>query len=816
MKRWLSGEEERELDRAERAKASVQALQKELRVIRGFAKALTRNPKIKVAIGPTSSTDGKTIWLRPPGNLGATASQKHRRSDCHNRGADNFQVCPACRAHEEIMSTVYHEISHIVMESFEKLEADDWLSVFGRALTEAGTDPSNKKRVDVIRKRVDAVLDANPTFIAAASTISPFMPMLLNALEDARVNAWMGAARPGTKAGMSNSIKKIMREGIDNLDGTHFEWKDRELNSQALIGVFLFACGQSTLVDHLDESIVEALHAEDDELLRLVKGVETAASVRNAYQLSFPVLEFLRRQGLCLHDQDDEEPPVGDPKKGDEDDEPNESEDDGENVESEDDGGDGAEGDDGEDSADGDPGEGGSQGDGDESDDDAESEGDGQGGAGGEDSADSDSEADSDANSDSEADSDTEEDSGADSGGESVKNDDSDSDADTSEKANQSGLGGEDAPADEGSSTDEYDDKGSPEDAESDLGSFGGHNGPNVADPEGDERGLENDEGPPTEEELDRAVEQHETFDAPSINIDGVVEHTKDSEHGLRTDRLIWKPLHEADYFQQKVEVDQTILQPALNKARVAFTENLAVKRTSGRRKGRISARDLGRRVPVSDDRIFAQKERPKRRDFFVVIGMDNSGSTQGYGSCTILNTLKAACRYQAELLNSLGIPFAFYVHNGWISGQVRSVNLPYDDSKNFSLDIGVIKSPTDPWTDACRSRLDRVLPGACNLDGHAIEYYRKVIESQVATDTILMYYTDGEMPSMNYDEELEVLQREISTLKRMGTTTVGVGVGTDSPKNHGLDTIVLNDIEDVPLVVAELEKRITATQRRG
>jgi hypothetical protein len=38
----------------------------------------------------------------------------------------------------------------------------------------------------------------------------------------------------------------------------------------------------------------------------------------------------------------------------------------------------------------------------------------------------------------------------------------------------------------------------------------------------------------------------------------------------------------------------------------------------------------------------------------------------------------------------------------------------------------------------------------------------------------------------------------------------VGVGINTDSPKEHGLDTIRVNSIHDVPMFVKELGKRLT------
>jgi hypothetical protein len=95
------------------------------------------------------------------------------------------------------------------------------------------------------------------------------------------------------------------------------------------------------------------------------------------------------------------------------------------------------------------------------------------------------------------------------------------------------------------------------------------------------------------------------------------------------------------------------------------------------------------------------------------------------------------------------------------------------------------------------------------NLDGHTLEFYRKVAERERATDKIILYYTDGAMPCENFDDELEVLQREIREAPRRNITVVGIGVRTDAPVEHGLDTIRIDSLEEVPRVVKDLESRL-------
>jgi len=126
-----------------------------------------------------------------------------------------------------------------------------------------------------------------------------------------------------------------------------------------------------------------------------------------------------------------------------------------------------------------------------------------------------------------------------------------------------------------------------------------------------------------------------------------------------------------------------------------------------------------------------------------------------------------------------------------------------------MSLDMYVIKDEHEPWDSKCRARLADLGPSGANLDGHSLEFYRKRCEESSATDKIIMYYTDGEMPAENYAEELDLLQENIAKCKRERITLMGVGIGTDSPANHGLDTIQVDGPEDLRKVVKHLGKRL-------
>lgn len=133
-----------------------------------------------------------------------------------------------------------------------------------------------------------------------------------------------------------------------------------------------------------------------------------------------------------------------------------------------------------------------------------------------------------------------------------------------------------------------------------------------------------------------------------------------------------------------------------------------------------------------------------------------------------------------------------------------------------MDLDIYIIKEHNQPWNDEVKIALREIGPDNCNLDGHTLEYYRKYIERRPETDKIILYYTDGKMPAENHDEELVILQREIKVCKRKNITLLGVGIRTDSPVRHGLDTVQVDTDEDIVKVVRHLEKRLSVSTRTG
>ena len=248
------------------------------------------------------------------------------------------------------------------------------------------------------------------------------------------------------------------------------------------------------------------------------------------------------------------------------------------------------------------------------------------------------------------------------------------------------------------------------------------------------------------------------------------------------------------------------ILESSLSKMRVVFSENDKSKTQANRRSGKINTRALGKRAPVGDDRLFKKKTFPKKRDYAVLIMVDMSGSTAGERLTMEMNAVIS----QAELLSRMGIKFSVVAHSGTLSrDSVYDQYRPYN--REYAFVKIVLKDWNEPWSSNQLEAAKNLFSYDCNLDGHALAYGRSEILKQRATDRLIMYYSDGQMPAENHDEELALLKKELKILSSQGVIVAGVGVNTDSPTKHGLPTVRLDSETDVPKVVDHLEKLMEA-----
>lgn len=806
-------------ERTERARKAVQVFRAMQPGLTGFARALTGNKTMVVELAAgTPRTDGMKIYYRPPIELGDL--RRHTRRLCDKRDEHKQLLCDACRIREEVLVIIYHEIAHLAYGSFDTVT--DWHKsrILEQAVKEYGTKYSKR-----LKARIEnAPNEVYTSYIGIANLISPFLPMILNALEDARVNASMFKARRGTKVMFDAFATHLFAEGVEQEDHTFMRWAEYPLNAQAMISTFIMASNlnyqQGWLSDKVEQEVIA-----DQQLKELTYQVSTARSVEAVYELSFPVLARLRELGYCLMPEDpDQEEPTD--EKDSSEDESSDSDPSGaddasaeESSEEESEGGldeDASSG--GSDSEDPSGDDNGSRnGDSDTNngeEEEREDDGNGSGEAAGDASPETDEhsgavspepecEADSKAHERGDAGDIDSSSSGAE---KSSQRDQRRSEEEPTEtetepfsKDNSSSEELVDTGADEGrggiTSKDDYY-YGGPEEIEGIVEIFGAHNHNHSP--------IEEDSNDPLgdEQALNVAVVQGEYFEKHSTNVlrVNIFRHKDGLEEA---DAWFGNVGYREQYMRAlgiegDTETPEGVLGPALLESRRVFTDNAAATFEQNLKIGRINRRALGSRAWRDDDRLFQKKRLPGKRDYAVLLGVDISGSTMGAN----LLLAKRAARAQAELCARLGVDFEIYAHTA-------SPRKGSTYGSGLYLNIYEVKTFDEPWDDERINRLTSLSSSSENLDGHSLEFYRKRMDRHSATDKIILYYTDGKMPAANYHEELEVLQREIHTCQQKRYTLLGVGIRTDSPVRHGLDTVVMNDDSNLIDVIRHLERRL-------
>lgn len=737
----------------QRAWRAVNEFRKMQPAIQSFVRAITRNPAIHVEItNGVPCTDGRTVYLRPPIQLGDYI--EHQRSVCGVRDEQLQHLCPACTVREEILTTLFHECAHIVFDSFESISDHERANIILRVLNErpgiTGT------RLEKLQRLTGALKD--PSYVEVNNYISPYLPIIFNALEDARVNRAMYNSRAGTQIWFRASAIRVFEHGMELADGTIVKWSSMGDNSQVIIGMFCRASGFETKGWFKDE-IEAALN--DRELRMMLNGLRTARSAANVYRVGFPILERLRDLGYCkrLGEPEDE---VSAPEPGDE----SEPGDPGEQTEY---------------ASLGDPG--------DESLSEVtegtilapEDRFEPPPGKGKNDDEDDETETSDTDESDLSDELDT------DDGYQDDDNDDpssgkkSDGDKETGDKSGSSGE------------TESGETSESPDDVEAALAKFGGH-APAKLTYEKKEEELA----------VERAIVQGEDFDSPSVSVLGVKVH-KFGEQTERSRRMGWNADRLKGYDESYWDTPEAIIGKALFKMRKVFAYNLASRQERNLRHGRVHGPDA-HRTAYGDKKVFSRTRIPGRRKYAVTIGLDISGST----SFKRIDIIKQAGMAMAELLSRTGVDFCVYAHTG--AGLHVGGDFPKGTNSGAMMyaDHFEIKAYGQPWGEKTRTALRQLTSASMNLDGHSLEFYRKLTEAQSATDRLIVYFTDGQMPAENYDDELIVLKREIETCRKRNIALLGVGIETDSPRAHGLDTVRIDTVEDIPKLVDEIESRLT------
>lgn len=854
-------------DMHEKAWRAVREFTKLIPTFTAFARMITGNKNLIVQLSRSgvTETDGKTIWIVPPISMGDNHS--HDRKLCDQRDEDRMQMCPACRVREVTLRRLYHEIGHSAGNSFEvpnRFAVDAYINLV--------TQWHPAKVCNHADNLIWAAESAKHG-LALCGGFSPFLADINRSLEDARIDARMYRARPGLRTMFSAVTADTFARGIEGLGSQRIMWTEAPLNAQVIIGLFLLSSGHVIQSGWLSDEAINFLNdPELRTICATVVECESASQAVIPTIRAFVRLNELGLCKVEKCEPQDPAPSMpsnsGDEGEGSADESPDtgtgtgQSEDspgsggtssgteadstdgtdpefdDGES-ESKPDGGsdrtdgseDGAEeeepqspeddsvgsdvpGPDEEsegEASDENAGQAGSNTDPTESDEaddsDDESSGpaqsDGSSGTGSE-QGESDSSGDTDSRDAQRAqasDAEPELESDSDDDGDRVRPDHEDASAEPGVEETDDEL--EDRPIGQEVWEEENEegipveiiDAGNPEQVSELLKEFSGHDGHPDEDAEITHDPSDPDERLMAAKAIDLAVSQSSVFDTSSRSLRGLQVITF-PHYPFRWRSSSW--LNPSDFM-----VEERTIGPSLLKARLVFSDNLRSKEIRHRKTGRIDASVLGKRAPIGDPRLFKRAIHPGKRSYFIVFGVDCSGSTSQFER---MERIKRAIFGKAELVHRLGIPFAIFAHTG---GYDSTDLQNYSESQPNEVWMLQIKGPDEPWNDAVKNRLATLQPVAENFDGHTLEFYRKQAQQRPETDRIIMYYTDGDMPAANAEEELPILVNEIELCKKNKITLMAVGINTDSPTRFGFDTVRYDDDEDLAKVVDHLGRRL-------
>lgn len=759
-----------------RARAAIERSKLQEPGLSRLATVIARKP-IKVVItakASTSSTDGSTIWLKPDISLGAEITHKGRL--CGQRDPETeLQLCPACARVDESALSFFHEAGHVILGSFDTMEDPDIINIMERTIAERGRSTAGTREAKLLAMLEREKSYGRLTYLRAADVISPYLPMLVNCLEDARVNAGMYAVRPGLEVIFRSDARRIFVEGIAKEDGSFFHWSGAGPNAQAMIGTYLLAAGYGQLVEQLSPDVQKAL--KNPRLRLQLMKIERAVSIETVYSAAFPVLEALREEGFCTrHDDPKDDPPprlvLAPPMSG------------GSSEE-----GAGAEGESDEPSGPSTP----------------EEDSDDKGAGGG---APRLEEAEPEPEPEPQPEEDEKPGGGAaekeDDEEDEEKDDDASGGGSTEDEDEEDEEDNDDAGAGDDEEDDDEDDGLSLEDLAELLRTFMGHEADGSITRPQDEAG-----------DLDylKAAElQGSIFGDSSPNVYTLNLHVYGKPIFMpggenRSEKLGWNPRlrhHAQEWDEDLGPMPLGALNNAVVKARQVFGANRAIGLTKGLRSGFVDSGRLAQ-VAAGKDNVFGRRVFPDERDYFAVIGLDISGSTADPDTFPIIRQLAGAMN---NLFSRTGVKFATYAHTGYQHEEWGT-----SGSSLIDVDIFQIKSPTEPWGTMQKRALADLTWAAQNLDGHTLEFYRKVAEDQRQKVKLVFYLTDGAMPAENRAEEIVVLRKNVLLCRQAGIHLIGLGLGTDSPKEFGMDTIIFESAADLPRVMTEIGLRLRAVK---
>jgi hypothetical protein len=279
-------------------------------MLESFARVVTKRPTLRVRLTWDKSwTDNQDIYVRPPLALGKAGS--HQTNFCDQRTSYGESKCRRCAINDLVMSRMVHEISHVAHNTFEPAKDADIMSAIRRMISTGRVDQATGEKLREALMR-------SPDWMTVAAVSSPFLPAIVNIMEDVRVDLMMGKVRPGSARVRRADIIRRQESGGEMIedeegDKTWMPFTSQPLNTQ-LVVAFYNAVLDSLVPTAYSEPVVEAI--ENPTMQEFIRSLDGGMkTVRDAFHASQDFLTLAQELGFFPEqDSEDEDDEDGEPQ----------------------------------------------------------------------------------------------------------------------------------------------------------------------------------------------------------------------------------------------------------------------------------------------------------------------------------------------------------------------------------------------------------------------------------------------------------------------------------------------------------------------
>ena len=266
---------------------AVRELDRIIPHLTSFVRAITNNPGAQVKIGEETSTDGVVVTIKP--SLHMANSPSHDRNLCDVRQGYRL-LCPACERSEALFFDIFHELSHLLYESFAALSIN---KVTENRLREVVID--NNEFYNHLNRNEFGAKKYGPAS-KLAHYIHPYVGYMFMATEDYRVERALGEVRPGF-------VRMSWFQGEEVLETN--SWLAAPDDAQVPVAVLAFAQGHD-ISGRFSIRVVEAV--QTDEVRAILDNAPHQSAIDSVVTATELVSHFNKLGFFPLEDDENNEP----------------------------------------------------------------------------------------------------------------------------------------------------------------------------------------------------------------------------------------------------------------------------------------------------------------------------------------------------------------------------------------------------------------------------------------------------------------------------------------------------------------------------